>query len=125
MIYGCSSKKRIENTEVPKQPVTTEKAAEEKPTPVPSASYRVIQHDTLWSIAGKVDIYGDNFQWPLIFKTNRDTIKDPDLIYPKQDFVIQKGLSSEEVDHARDLAKKTPKYVPHTKPRETLPLDYF
>ncbi len=125
LIYGCNSKKRIENTEVPKQPATTEKVAAEKPAPVPSLSYRVVRHDTLWGIAGKRDIYGDNFQWPSIFKANRDSIKDPDLIYPKQDFMIQKGLSDEETAHARGLAMKTPKYVPHIKPRETLPLDYF
>ncbi|HUO57675.1 MAG TPA: LysM peptidoglycan-binding domain-containing protein [bacterium] len=124
MVYGCGNTKRIESTEVPKQPATTEKAVE-APTPVPSGKYTVVSHDTLWGIAGKSDIYSDNFQWPLIFKANRDNIKDPDLIYPRQDFVISKGATPEEMAHAKDLAMKTPKYVPHTKPRETLPLDYF
>jgi len=118
--FGCSSAKRIESTEVPKA----------APTAVPvkavaSDHYTVAEKDTLWGIAGKSDIYSDSFQWPLIFKANRDSIKDPDLIYPKQDFVIQKGLADEDVAHAKSLAMKTPKYVPHSKPRETLPLDYF
>ncbi len=122
LAFGCSSNKRIESTEVPKQAPVEEKAA---PTPVPSGKYTVVEHDTLWGIAGKSAIYSDNFQWPLIFKANRDSIKDPDLIYPRQNFSIGKGYSTEEVSHARDLAMKTPKYVPHSKPRETLPLDYF
>jgi|ERR1039458_8827888 LysM repeat protein len=120
LAFGCSNTKRIESTEVPKA----------APTAVPvkavaSDHYTVALRDTLWGIAGKSDIYNDNFQWPLIFKANRDTIKDPDLIYPKQDFMIQKGLSDEEVSHAKDLAMRTPKFVPHSKPRDTLPLDYF
>ena len=119
LTFGCGSNKRIESTEVPKAP------AAEPATKVTSDHYTVVRNDTLWGIAGKSEIYSDNFQWPSIFKANRDSIKDPDLIYPKQDFLIQKGLSSEEVSHARDLAMKTPKFVPHSKPRETLPLDYF
>lgn len=118
LIAGCGSTKPQTKVEAP------------EPTPVPekkveASHYLVVDHDTLWGIAGKSDTYSDNFQWPLIFKANRDTIKDPDLIYPKQDFLIQKGLSTEEITHAKDLAMKTPKFVPHAKPRETLPLDYF
>ena len=119
LAFGCGTK-NVQNTEVPKSVPT---AAPEKP--VASDHYTVVRNDTLWGIAGKSDIYSDNFQWPLIFKANRDSIQDPDLIFPKQDFLIQKGLSSEEISHARSLAMKTPKYVPHSKPRETLPLDYF
>lgn len=126
LAVGCGNTKRIESTEVPKQaPANEPVAAAPTMTPIPSEHYTVAMHDTLWGIAGKSDVYDDSFQWPLIFKANRDTIKDPDLIYPKQDFSIRKGLSVEEIAHAKDLAMKTPKYVPHTHPRETLPLDYF
>jgi LysM repeat protein len=121
LVIGCSQK-RIESTETPKAP---EKPVVEKPVAVPAGQYTVVAHDTLWGIAGKSDIYSDNFEWPLIFKANRDIIKDPDLIYPKQDFKINKGVSSEDMKNAKDLAMKTPKYVPHTQPRTTLPIDYF
>lgn len=114
---GCSSTKPQTKVEAEPTPVPEKK--------VEASHYTVVDHDTLWGIAGKSDIYSDNFQWPLIFKANRDAIKDPDLIFPQQDFLIQKGLTSEEISHARDLAMKTPKFVPHAKPRETLPLDYF
>jgi hypothetical protein len=119
LAIGCGNTKRVESTEVPKQapePVVQKKA---------KGHYTVANHDTLWGIAGKSDIYGDNFQWPLIFKANRDSIKDPDLIYPKQDFMIEKEVADEDVARAKKLASKTPKFVPHSKPRETLPLDYF
>ena len=119
LLYGCGAK-QVKTTEVPK-----EAPVEKVEKPAPSEHYTVAAKDTLWDIAGKSSIYSDNFQWPLIFKANRDEIRDPDLIYPKQDFKIEKGLSSEETSHARMLASKTPKFVPHAKVRETLPVDYF
>jgi nucleoid-associated protein YgaU len=100
--------------------------------PVPEAQppsgctdYIVVKGDTLWGIAGMGLGYKDNFQWPLIFKTNRDQITDPDLIYPKQDFCIRHDFSQAEIDKSRKDASDTPKYVPHHKPREVLPIDYF
>jgi nucleoid-associated protein YgaU len=49
--------------------------------------------DTLWGIAKNKDVYGDPFLWPLIFKENRSKIKNPDLIYPKQQFKINQASS--------------------------------
>lgn len=40
--------------------------------------------DCLWNIAGKAEIYGDPFSWPIIWQTNTDQIKNPDLIFPGQ-----------------------------------------
>lgn len=50
--------------------------------------YTVIRGDCLWNIAKKDYIYNDPFQWPRIYEANKDKIKDPDLIYPKQEFQI-------------------------------------
>lgn len=121
LAYGCGSKK-VETTEAPQPAVEPVVAA---PTAVPMGKYTVASRDTLWDIAGKTDIYSDSFQWPILFKTNRDQIVDPDLIYPKQDLGVKKDVSPEEVASARDLSSKTPKFVPHTKPRQALPVDYF
>ena len=121
LAYGCGSKK-VESTEAPK-PAAEPVAA--VPTAVPMGKYTVASRDTLWDIAAKPEAYSDSFQWPLLFKANRDQIQDPDLIYPKQDLGIKKDISPEEVASARDLASKTPKFVPHTKPRQALPVDYF
>ncbi len=73
----------------------------EEPTEV---NYTVVKGDYLWKIAKKPDFYGNGFAWPMIYKANRDKIKNPDLIYPKQVFTIPK-LSDEEKSHYEKLRK--------------------
>jgi nucleoid-associated protein YgaU len=51
-------------------------------------SYSVVRGDYLWRISRKPDVYNDPFQWIRIYTKNRDVIKDPDLIYPGQEFKI-------------------------------------
>jgi hypothetical protein len=58
-------------------------------------SYKVVRGDHLWGIAKKKQHYGNGFAWPIIYKANRDQIKDPDLIYPDQVFKIP-PLTEEE-----------------------------
>jgi len=72
--------------------------------------YTVIRGDYLWKIAKKKEHYGNGFAWPVIYKANRDQIKDPDLIYPKQVFKIP-NLSDQEkskYDKARKNYKPAP-----------------
>ena len=45
-------------------------------------SYTVVAGDTLSKIAKRE--YGDAGQWKRIYEANKDTIKNPDLIYPDQ-----------------------------------------
>jgi LysM repeat protein len=92
---------------------------------VASGSYTVNRGDTLWSISGKSKIYGDPFAWPLLFKANRDTIQDPDLIEVKQVLKVDKSFTSAEKSHAHQLGVETPKFKSHSQPRATLPLNYF
>jgi len=68
-------------------------------------SYEVMGGDNLWSISGKDAVYANPYQWPLIYKANRDKIKDADLIYPGQVFDIDRNASSSDVDAAVDHAK--------------------
>ncbi len=58
-------------------------------------SYTVVKGDYLWKIAKKDEFYGNGFAWPVIYNANRDQIKNPDLIYPKQEFKIP-SLNDEE-----------------------------
>lgn len=58
-------------------------------------NYTVVRGDCLWNIAKKPDIYSNAFAWPKIYQANRDQIKNPDLIYPKQIFKIP-NLTEEE-----------------------------
>ncbi len=69
------------------------------------SSYSVVRGDNLWSISGKDDVYADPYQWPLIYKTNRNKIKDADLIHPGQVLDIDQNASASEIDAAINHAK--------------------
>ncbi len=69
------------------------------------SSYSVVRGDNLWNISGKDEVYADPYQWPLIYKTNRDKIKDADLIYPGQVLDIDQNASASEIDAAINHAK--------------------
>lgn len=64
----------------------------EEPTDI---MYTVVKGDHLWGIARKKEHYGNGFAWSVIYNANRDQIKNPDLIYPKQVFKVPQ-LSEEE-----------------------------
>lgn len=124
LVFGCGAKK-IQNTEVPKQPETNEVVIVQQAQPTELQKYVVQPGDTLWAIAHQSGIYSDRGQWPLIFKTNRDEIKDPDEISPGEVLLIQRGQTDRQIDHAKQLAADTPIFAPHAEPRQPLPLDYF
>jgi len=70
-------------------------------------NYTVVVGDYLWKIAGKKDIYANPYQWMRIYSYNKDQIKDPDLIYPKQIFKIQRECGPDEYLVAKgDYLKK-------------------
>ncbi|MFC1589176.1 LysM peptidoglycan-binding domain-containing protein [Pseudomonadota bacterium] len=69
------------------------------------SSYSVVRGDNLWDISGKENVYGNSYQWPLIYKTNRSKIKDADLIYPGQVFDIDQNASASDIDAAINHAK--------------------
>ncbi len=69
-----------------------------------SMSYLVVSGDNLWSIAGQDGVYGNPYQWPLIYKANSGQIKDADLIFAGQYFDIPKAMGSEvaaAIEHAK------------------------
>ena len=57
--------------------------------------------ETLWSIAAQERIYGDPYLWPVIYKFNRDQIKDPARIYPGQRLQIPVQLDARARSSAR------------------------
>jgi len=73
-------------------------------------NYTVVRGDYLWKIAKKDRFYGNGFAWPVIYNANRDQIKDPDLIYPKQVFKIPSLNDAEKAkyDKARSNYKPAP-----------------
>ncbi len=70
-----------------------------------ASTYEVVRGDNLWDISAKPSIYGNPYEWPLIYKANSDKIKDADLIYPGQVFTINTNPSAAEVDAAVRHAK--------------------
>jgi len=82
-----------------------ESASREAGVAAGANQYEVSSGDNLWSISGKDDIYADPYQWPLIYKANRDKIKDADLIYSGQVLDIDRDASSADMDAAISHAK--------------------
>ena len=70
----------------------------EKPAVI---SYKVVRGDHLWGIAKKKEHYGNGFAWPIIYKANRDQIKNPDLIYPNQVFKIPPLTEQEKAKYEK------------------------
>ena len=70
-----------------------------------SDQYEVVRGDNLWNISGKDEVYANPYQWPMIYKANRDKIKDADLIYAGQVFDIERGASTADIDAAVQHAK--------------------
>ncbi len=58
--------------------------------------YTVVRGDYLWRISGKQDIYSDPYAWYRLYSYNRDSIKDPDLIYPNQSLKVQREVGPDE-----------------------------
>lgn len=68
--------------------------------------YTVKRGDSLWGISSSAPIYGNPFMWPLIYKANRDQIRDPDLIHPNQVFSVPRNYSQEEANSSMQRAKR-------------------
>ena len=50
--------------------------------------HTVRQDEWLARIAGYWEIYDNYRKWPTLFEANKDRIKDPDLIFPRQELVV-------------------------------------
>jgi len=73
----------------------------------PSSNYRVRRGENLFAIAARRKVYGDALLWPLIYKANRDQIKDPQQIYPGQVLTIPRDITEEEKEEARVTARES------------------
>lgn len=68
--------------------------------------YMVQRGDTLWGISAREQIYHNAFMWPLIYKANSQQIRDPDLIFPRQIFVIPRDYTPAEAAAAMQRARQ-------------------
>ncbi len=89
----------------PAPPVVAKTTLPPEP-PQPIAQVIVQSGENLGMLAARLDVYGDALLWPLIYKANRDQIKDPREIFPGQVFVIPRDKSKDDAEAARREAQE-------------------
>jgi nucleoid-associated protein YgaU len=108
--WGCSKKVKTEpevvvveeKTVIVEEPVTDPMQVYKAEYDALPVSHTVTKGECLWWIAEYKHVYNDAFMWPMIYKANRAQIKNPDLIYPGQQFDVPRyGFDLEEVKAAR------------------------
>jgi nucleoid-associated protein YgaU len=108
--WGCSKKVKTEpevvvveeKTVIVEEVVTDPMQVYKAEYDALPVSHTVTKGECLWWIAEYKHVYNDAFMWPMIYKANRAQIKNPDLIYPGQQFDVPRyGFDLEEVKAAR------------------------
>ena len=79
--------------------------ARQKEKPLPS-HHTVRKGETLPAIA--LYVYSDSGLWPLLYRANRDQIKDPKVIHSGQVLRIPRNISRDDVAEARKYALEHP-----------------
>lgn len=84
----------------------SEDAAESTVRSAQPTSYTVRRGETLPQIAARPELYNDMALWPLIYRANRDQIRDPYQLWPGQTLKIPRNFSREEALEARRQAHR-------------------
>lgn len=69
-------------------------------------SYSVRRGESLPQIAARPEIYNEPGLWPLIYRANRDQVRDPYQLWPGQVLKIPRSYSREEAVEARRQANR-------------------
>jgi len=98
---------RLQAEEAVRTAVTLQKKpiSKEPPQQLPS-QYTVRRGETLPQIAGRSEIYNDSSLWPLIYRSNRDQIRDPKRLWPGQVLSIPRHFSHDDALEARRYSNK-------------------
>lgn len=98
---------RIQAEEAAKAAAAPKKILVPKDTPQQlSASYTVRRGETLPQIAGRAEIYNDSSLWPIIYRANRDQIRDPKRLWPGQVLSIPRHFSRDDALEAKRYSGK-------------------
>ncbi|GFO65065.1 LysM peptidoglycan-binding domain-containing protein [Geomonas paludis] len=76
--------------------------------PVQVASWTVRRGESLPLIASRPEVYGDRNLWPLIYRANRDQIRDPKHIWPGQVLRVPRNAGRDDFAEARRYAQDHP-----------------
>jgi len=77
-----------------------ERARYEKAHDMPTR-HTVKRGETLPQIAALPEVYGDSSLWPLLYRANRDQIRDPKVLWPGQQLKIPRNLDRNDYNEAR------------------------
>ncbi len=82
-----------------------EKSSPEKEVqPVPR--HTVKRGETLPQIAALPEVYGDSSLWPLIYRSNRDQISNPAVLWPGQVLRIPRNCDRNDITEARRFSSE-------------------
>ena len=68
--------------------------------------HKVNRGESLWTISARPDIYANPFLWPLIWQTNKDTVKNPSNVREGQVLKIRPNPTVNEVVDAVTYARE-------------------
>jgi len=91
-------------TAVEEKPLKAEEttALEEAKVEEEAGYYEATKGDTLSSIAGRKDVYGDPLKWPILFRQNSDALAD---------LVLDEDLPEKEIPEDKKLRFLTPEAI--------------
>jgi len=103
---GCGAKSQKISSAADEESQVMEEAKTAKKETLPT-TYIVEEGDTLWSIAAKPEIYGNKYQWPLIYDANRDILDSYNSkLQEGQKLIIPRNVSEVEIEAAKERAKE-------------------
>ena len=84
------------------------KAEKSRPEKEPQQVLRhtVKRGETLPQIAALAEVYGDASLWPLIYKSNRDQISNPAVLWPGQVLRIPRNSDRNDINEARRFSSE-------------------
>ena len=108
MIQAAEAEERLREQELIKAAQELQAAAAAKlevltkeSTAVQASFYTVRRGETLPQIAARSEIYNDASLWPLIYRANRDQIRNPTQLWPGQALKIPRHFSRDEAIEAK------------------------
>jgi len=70
--------------------------------------HTVKRGETLPQIAALPEVYGEASLWPLLYRANRDQIRDPRVLWPGQQLKIPRNLDRNDLSEARRFSSERP-----------------
>ncbi|TWJ26405.1 LysM peptidoglycan-binding domain-containing protein [Geobacter argillaceus] len=73
-----------------------------------AATHTVKRGESLPQIAAQPDVYNDAALWPLLYRANRDQIRDPRIVWPGQVLHIPRNFGRDDMAEARRYNQEHP-----------------